>query len=85
MKKVVLFVAVAAFAFSMTSCTKDYTCSCEVAGISTSVDVVDAEMFLANIKIQQQLAKFNYVIALNKLLSLSSQMSTFNQYETTAI
>lgn len=54
-------------------------------GLSTSVDVVDAEMFLANIKIQQQVAKFNYVIALNKLLSLSSQMSTFNQYETTAI
>ena len=54
-------------------------------GLSTSVDVVDAELFLADIKIQQQVAKFNYVIALNKLLSLSSQMSTFTQYETTAI
>jgi outer membrane protein TolC len=54
-------------------------------GLSTSIDVVDAELFLADIKIQQQVAKFNYVIALNKLLSLSSKMSTFTQYELTAI
>ncbi|MDA7746165.1 TolC family protein [Psychromonas sp.] len=54
-------------------------------GLSTSIDVVDAEMFLANIKIQQLVAEFNYVVALNKLLSLSSQMSTFNQYELMAI
>lgn len=38
MKKVVLFVAVAAFAFSMSSCTKDYTCTCEIAGVSSAVD-----------------------------------------------
>jgi len=54
-------------------------------GLSTSIDVVDAELFLASIKIQQQVARFNYIIALNKLLALSSEMSTFTQYELTAI
>lgn len=54
-------------------------------GLSTSVEVVDAELFLASIKIQQQVAKFNYVIALNKLLSLSSEMTTFSDYEASAI
>jgi len=54
-------------------------------GLSTSVDVVDAELFLANIQIQQQVAKYNYVIALNNLLSLSSQMSDFTRYQQTAI
>jgi len=54
-------------------------------GLSTSVDVVDAELFLANIQIQQQVAKYNYVIALNNLLSLSSHMSDFIFYQQSAI
>jgi len=54
-------------------------------GLSRSIDVVDAELYLANIRIQQQVAKFNYVIALNKLLSLSSQMSTFTHYQLAAL
>jgi len=54
-------------------------------GLSSSIDVVDAELFFASIKIQQQVAKFNYIIALNKLLALSSEMSTFTQYELTAL
>lgn len=54
-------------------------------GLSPSIEVVDAELFLASIKIQQQVAKFNYIIALNKLLALSNEMKTFNQYELTAI
>lgn len=54
-------------------------------GLSSSIEVVDAELFLASIKIQQQVAKFNYIIALNKLLSLSGEISTFTQYELTAL
>jgi outer membrane protein TolC len=50
-------------------------------GLSTSLDVIDAELYLASIKTQQQVARFNYVIALNKLLALSSQMSAFSLYE----
>lgn len=50
-------------------------------GLSTSLDVIDAELYLASIKTQQQVASFNYIIALTKLLALSSEMSLFTQYE----
>jgi outer membrane protein TolC len=50
-------------------------------GLSNSLEVVDAELYLASIKTQQQVASFNYIIALNKLLALSDQMDSFNQYE----
>lgn len=54
-------------------------------GLSTSLDVIDAELYMASIKTQQQVASFNYVIALNKLLALSSEMSTFTHYELNAL
>ena len=50
-------------------------------GLSTSLDVVDAELYLASIKTQRSLASFNYVISLVKLLALSNQTDTFNQYQ----
>jgi len=53
-------------------------------GLSTSLDVVDAELYLAGIKTQQQVASFNYLIALNKLLALSNQMTSFSHYQTDA-
>jgi len=54
-------------------------------GLSTSLDVIDAELYMASIKTQQQVASFNYVIALNKLLALSSEMTTFTNYELNAL
>lgn len=54
-------------------------------GVSTSLDVIDAELYMADIKTQQLVASFNYVIALNKLLALSSEMSTFTHYELHAL
>ncbi|EGR0729591.1 TolC family protein [Vibrio cholerae] len=54
-------------------------------GLSTSVDVVDAELYLASIRIQQSLASFNYLISLNKLLALSSEMSSFSTYHQSAV
>lgn len=54
-------------------------------GLSTSVDVVDAELYLANIRTQQSLASFNYLISLNKLLALSSEMSSFSTYHQSAV
>ncbi|GAD88887.1 hypothetical protein VHA01S_012_00030 [Vibrio halioticoli NBRC 102217] len=51
-------------------------------GLSNSLDVVDAELYLASIQTQQHVARFNYLISLNKLLALSGKMNTFNQYET---
>ena len=49
--------------------------------LSTSLDVVDAELYLASIKTQRSLASFNYVISLVKLLALSDQTDTFVQYQ----
>lgn len=54
-------------------------------GLSTSVDVVDAELYLARIRTQQSLASFNYLISLNKLLALSSEMSSFSTYHQSAV
>lgn len=49
-------------------------------GLSTSVDVVDAELYLASIRTQQAAAGFHYLIALTKLLAISSEMTSFPQY-----
>ena len=38
MKKLLLPVALVAFVFAGTSCAKDYTCTCEVFGISSTVE-----------------------------------------------
>ncbi|WP_337909555.1 TolC family protein [Vibrio cholerae] len=54
-------------------------------GLSTSVDVVDAELYLASIRTQQSLASFNYLISLNKLLALSSEISSFSTYHQSAV
>ena len=50
-------------------------------GLSTSLDVVDAELYLASIKTQRSLASFNYMISLVKLLALSDETDTFVQYQ----
>lgn len=50
-------------------------------GLSTSLDVVDAEMFLAGVKVQRAAAVYSYVIALAKLLTVSGQMETFFSYQ----
>jgi hypothetical protein len=36
MKKLLLPAALVAFVFAGTSCTKDYTCTCEILGVSSS-------------------------------------------------
>lgn len=38
MKKVLLIAAVGAFALSLNSCTKDYTCTYEAAGITVEAE-----------------------------------------------
>lgn len=53
-------------------------------GLSTSLEVVDAELYLASIKTQQSVARFQYLVSLNKLLALSSEMNTFPSYSTSA-
>ncbi|MGL6027969.1 MAG: TolC family protein, partial [Vibrio sp.] len=54
-------------------------------GLSTSLEVVDAELYLASIRTQQSWASFNYLISLNKLLALSSEMGSFSTYHQSAV
>ncbi len=54
-------------------------------GLGRSLDVVDAELYLANIKTQQDAASFQYLLSLNKLLALSNEMDSFDTYKRNAI
>ncbi|PFG56225.1 outer membrane protein TolC [Vibrio sp. ES.051] len=53
-------------------------------GLSSSLDVVDAQLYVANIETQRSAARFRYLISLTKLLALSSEMNNFEQYQHTA-
>ncbi len=50
-------------------------------GLSTSLDVVDAEMFLAGIKTQRAVAVYNYVVALANLHAVSGEPENFFYYQ----
>ncbi|PID77063.1 MAG: hypothetical protein CSB24_03340 [Deltaproteobacteria bacterium] len=50
-------------------------------GISTSLDVVDAELFLAQVKTQRAAAMYNHVKALGTLVVISSGPEDFFQYQ----
>lgn len=54
-------------------------------GLSTSLDVVDAEMFLAGVTIQRSVATYNYVNSLAKLLVLSGDVDSFVEYQQRAV
>ncbi|HFQ5380258.1 TPA: TolC family protein [Vibrio vulnificus] len=53
-------------------------------GLSTSLEVVDAQLYRASVETQQSAARFRYLISLTKLLALSSEMNSFNQYQSSA-
>ncbi|HDM8236241.1 TolC family protein [Vibrio campbellii] len=53
-------------------------------GLSSSLDVVDAQLYVASVQTQQSAARFRYLISLTKLLALSSEMNSFAQYQHTA-
>jgi outer membrane protein TolC len=50
-------------------------------GLSTSSEVVDANLFLAVIETQRQVAAYEYVVSLGRLLALSDQMVSFANYQ----
>ncbi|WP_425666787.1 TolC family protein [Vibrio tubiashii] len=54
-------------------------------GLSTSTDVIDAQLYVASVQTQKAAASFNYLISLSKLLALSSEMDAFSQYQHNAI
>ncbi|OEE62632.1 hypothetical protein A1OK_07455 [Enterovibrio norvegicus FF-454] len=55
-----------------------------VQGLSTSLDVVDAELYLANIKTQQLAASYQYVLSLSRLLAVSGEMNRFPDFQAAA-
>lgn len=52
-------------------------------GLSTSLDVVDAQSQLAGIKTQRAAAAYQYVVSLARLLALSGQLEQFATYQLT--
>lgn len=50
-------------------------------GLSTSLDVVDAELYLSAVKTQRFAAAYQYVMCLTRLLAVSGDISTFSHYQ----
>lgn len=50
-------------------------------GLSTSLEVVDAELFHAQVKAQRLSAAYTYVLSLARLLALSNQINEFSAYQ----
>ena len=51
-------------------------------GLFTSLDVVDARLFLESVKNQRLVASYNYVVSLAELLALSGEPKKFMEYQT---
>lgn len=50
-------------------------------GLSTSLDVVDAQNQLAGVKTQRSAAAYQYVVSLARLMALSGQIEQFRHYQ----
>ncbi|TAA48736.1 TolC family protein [Corallincola spongiicola] len=50
-------------------------------GLATSIDVIDAELFLASIKTQRLVASYHYVISLSQLMAISGGINNFESYQ----
>lgn len=50
-------------------------------GFSTSVELVDAQLFLAEVQTAQSAAAYSYITSLAQLLVLSGNIPAFNQYQ----
>ncbi len=50
-------------------------------GLSTSLEVVDAELFLTSVKNRRSVASYNYVVSLAQLLALSNNITAFADYQ----
>lgn len=54
-------------------------------GFSTSLEVVDAQLFVTAIRTQRMAAAYNYVNALARLLSLSGQTDAFARFQESGV
>ncbi|WP_200802350.1 TolC family protein [Desulfopila aestuarii] len=50
-------------------------------GLSTSLDVVDAQLFLAGVKSQRAVAQYNYIVSLAQVLAVGCDQESFLQYQ----
>lgn len=50
-------------------------------GLGTSLDVIDAQLFLQGVKVQRLVASYRYVLHLSKLLALSNEIEKFSHYK----
>lgn len=50
-------------------------------GLSTSLDVVDAQLYLSQIKTQRAAAAYQYVLSLSRLLAVSGEIDSFKRYQ----
>jgi outer membrane protein TolC len=53
-------------------------------GLSNSLSVVDAHIYLESIRTEQLLAAYQYVTSLSQLLALSGDTHTFQQFQSNA-
>jgi len=49
-------------------------------GFSTSVELIDAQLFIATVETAQSAAAYQYIVSLARLLSLSGETDRFDQY-----
>jgi len=52
-----------------------------IEGFSTSVELVDAELFVLAVKVEQSAAAYAYVVSLARLLALTGEMDSFSDYQ----
>lgn len=50
-------------------------------GLSTSLDVVDSQLFLAGIQTQRSAAAYTYVVSLSRLLAMGGSLDSFLTYQ----
>ena len=52
-----------------------------IEGFSTSVDLVDAQLFVESVMIQKSAAAYAYIVSLARLLALTGEMDSFADYQ----
>ena len=52
-----------------------------IEGFSTSVELVDAELFVSAVKLEQSAAAYAYIVSLARLLALTGEMESFSNYQ----
>ena len=50
-------------------------------GFSTSVELIDAQLFLSVVHAEQSVAAYQFVASLGRLLALSGEMDSFADYQ----